>query len=134
MRERPFDPPHGRDKGDLLGSVTLPRRPDQVAVARRFVAWVLGDHPKAATAVQLTSEAVTNSVVHTAGASVTVTVLETPGRLRVEVTDEGADTVPTLRDGGDLREDGRGVFLLQRLPARSGFTADERGLTVWFEL
>jgi hypothetical protein len=147
MRETPSGNPDDRDKGDtghrdrcdeargpLLGSVTVPRRPASVAVVRRFTAAVLGDRPEAGTALLLTSEAVTNSVIHTAGATVTVTVLEIAGGLRFEISDGGAETVPTRRDRCDLREDGRGVFLLGRLSARCGFQGDESGLTYWFEL
>jgi serine/threonine-protein kinase RsbW len=134
MRETTFGPPSDRDIGEVLGSVTLPCRPEQVATARRFVAGLLGDRPETDTAVLLTSEAVTNSVVHTAGATVTIVVVETPAGLRFEVGDDGAATVPTLHDGCDLREDGRGVFLLQQLSAGYGFEVGEDGLTVWFEL
>jgi hypothetical protein len=148
MRETPFGTTDDRDIGEtgrsgqtmppdrpgLLGSITLPRRPAEVATARRFVAATLGERPQTATALLLTSEAVTNSVIHTTGATVTVVIVETATGVRLEVTDSGADTVPTIHDGCDLREDRRGVFLLRHLSARSGFHADERGLTFWFEL
>lgn len=122
------------DRPGLLGTITIPRSPAEVATARRFVARTLGDRPQASTAVLLASEAVTNAVVHTDGPDVTVVLVETPGGVRLEVTDHGAKTVPTLHDGDDLREDGRGVLLLRCLSTRCGFHADERGLTVWFEL
>jgi hypothetical protein len=122
------------DRPGLLGSITLPRRPAEVATARRFVAATLGGRPQTDTALLLTSEAVTNSVTHTDGATVTIVVVETATGVRLEVTDCGADTVPTIHDGCDLREDRRGVFLLRHLSARSGFHADESGLTFWFEL
>jgi anti-sigma regulatory factor (Ser/Thr protein kinase) len=153
MRETPFGNPDDRDiseagrsggdPGPLLGSITVPRRPAAVAMVRRFVAAALGDRPETDTALLLTSEAVTNSVIHTAGATVTVTVIEIAGGLRFEVTDGGAATVPTIptmltmpaaRDGCDLREGGRGVFLLGCLSARCGFHGDDSGLTYWFEL
>lgn len=127
-------PGRGPANGSVLGSITLPRRAAEVASARRFVAKTLGDRPETATALLLTSEAVTNSVIHTDGPTVTVVVIEIPSGLRLEVTDGGADTVPTIHGGCDLREDGRGVFLLRHLSVRSGFHADERGLTYWFEL
>src|SRR5262245_63206975 len=63
------DFPAGRS---ILGSITIARDPAEVAAARRFVAKTLGDHPQADTALLLTSEAVTNSVVHTDGETVTV--------------------------------------------------------------
>jgi serine/threonine-protein kinase RsbW len=137
MRETTIGPPGDRGMGEVLGSVTLPRRPEQVATARGFVAGLLGDRPETATAVLLTSEAVTNSVIHTASATVTIVVTETPAGLRFEVGDGGAatlPTLPTLHGGCDLREDGRGVFLLQRLSTGYGFGVSEDGLTVWFEL
>jgi anti-sigma regulatory factor (Ser/Thr protein kinase) len=118
----------------VLGSITIPRHAAEVAAVRRFVAKTLGDRPETATALLLTSEAVTNSVIHTDGPTVTVVVIETHDGVRLEVTDGGAHTVPTIHDGGDLREDGRGVLLLRRLSVRSGFHADESGLTYWFEL
>jgi anti-sigma regulatory factor (Ser/Thr protein kinase) len=129
-----------RAAGPVLGSITLARRPEEVATARRFVAKILGDRPETPTALLLTSEAVTNAVIHTTGSTVTVAVAETAGGVRVEVGDGGADTVPTIRDRGDLRPDGelreggRGVLLIRRLAAKSGFRADESGLTYWFEL
>jgi anti-sigma regulatory factor (Ser/Thr protein kinase) len=118
----------------VLGVITLPGCACQVAMARRFVATTLGDRPQADTAVLLTSEAVTNSVIHTASATVTVVVIETPAGLRLEIIDDGADTVPAGYAGCDLREGKRGVFLVEVLSVRSGFYADECGLTYWFEL
>lgn len=126
--------PAQRHGESVLGSITLARRPEQVAVARRFVASTLGDRPETDTALLLTSEAVTNAVIHTDGPTVAVVVIETPTGLRLEVTDGGADTVPTVHEGCDLREDRRGVFLLRHLSVRAGFHADEEGLTYWFEL
>lgn len=122
------------DRPGLLGSLTISRSPAEVATARRFVTRTLGDHPRTPTAVLLASEAVTNAVVHTDGPDVTIVITRTTGGVRLEVTDHGAKTVPTQHDGDDLREDGRGVLLLRRLSTRCGFHADERGLTVWFEL
>jgi anti-sigma regulatory factor (Ser/Thr protein kinase) len=127
-------PGRGHADRSVLGSITVPRHAAEVATARRFVAKTLGDRPETATALLLTSEAVTNSVIHTEGPTVTVVVIETRAGVRLEVTDGGADTVPTVHDGCDLREDGRGVFLLRQLSVRSGFHADESGLTYWFEL
>lgn len=126
--------------GPMLGSIALTRRPEEVATARRFVAKILGDRPETDTALLLTSEAVTNAVIHATGPTVTVAVAETAAGVRVEVGDGGADTVPTIRERGDLpadghlREGGRGVLLIRRLAIRSGFRADESGLTYWFEL
>ncbi|MCO6010310.1 ATP-binding protein [Actinoallomurus purpureus] len=118
----------------VLGAITLPGRPEEVTTARRFVAKTLAGHPQAETAVLLTSEAVTNSVVHTDSAMVTLVVLETHAGLRFEVTDEGGDTLPTVYDGYELREGRRGVFLIEELSTACGIRTHDAGLTFWFEL
>jgi serine/threonine-protein kinase RsbW len=120
--------------GVVLGSITVRGVAVDVAAARRFVAETLSGRPEVDTAVLLTSEAVTNSVIHTDSASVTVVVIETPAGLRIEISDEGGDTFPSAYRGCDLREDRRGVFLVQELSLRSGFHSDDNGLTYWFEL
>lgn len=120
--------------GTVLGSVTIRGRPSEVATARRFVAKTLGDHPQADTAVLLTSEAVTNAVIHTVSETVTVAVVEIPHGLRFEVVDEGAATLPVVHDADELGEGKRGMFLIRELSDRCGFVADGGGLTCWFEL
>lgn len=120
--------------GVVLGTIAIRGHAHDVATARRFVAKTLNGHPAADTAVLLTSEAVTNAVIHTGSATVTVTVIETPSGLRVEVADEGGDTVPAAYSGCDLREGGRGVFLIEELSVRCGYAAGDHGLTYWFEL
>lgn len=120
--------------GTVLGSVTIRGCPSEVATARRFVAKTLGDHPQADTAVLLTSEVVTNAVIHTASETVTVAVVEIPQGLRFEVFDDGADTLPTVHDASELGEGRRGMFLIRELSARCGYVADGGGLTCWFEL
>jgi anti-sigma regulatory factor (Ser/Thr protein kinase) len=157
MRETPFGHPRERDIGEtdpgggidaragrpgipagaggpVLGAITLARRPEEVATARRFVAKILGDRPETATALLLTSEAVTNAVIHTDSATVRIMVIETLRGLRLEITDEGGETVPAANHECDLREGQRGVFLLQTLSVRSGYNVDAAGLTYWFEL
>jgi anti-sigma regulatory factor (Ser/Thr protein kinase) len=119
----------------VLGSIMIRGRAEEVAVARRFVARVLGGRPGADTAVLLTSEAVTNAVIHTYSTMIRVMVIEIPGQgLRIEISDEGGETLPAANHGCDLREGQRGVFLLQTLSVRSGYEVDASGLTYWFEL
>ncbi|MCX2184731.1 ATP-binding protein [Streptomyces sp. SKN60] len=81
----------------------------------------------------LTSELVTNALVHTEhGAVVTATVL--PGQLRVEVRDfvSGLDgpRVPPADDGTH----GRGLVLVQALADSWGVENHGVGKVVWFEL
>lgn len=118
----------------VLGAITIPGRPGEVSTARRFVAKALAGRPEADTAVLLTSEAVTNSVIHTDSTMVTVVVLDTSTGVRIEVTDEGGDTLPTMYDGYELREGRRGVFLIEELSAACGLRRHDDGLTLWFEL
>ncbi|MER5882935.1 ATP-binding protein [Streptomyces sp. NPDC001941] len=81
----------------------------------------------------LTSELVTNALVHTdSGAVVTATVV--PARLRVEVRDFVAALprpyVPIADDGTH----GRGLVLVQALADSWGVRAQGMGKVVWFEL
>jgi hypothetical protein len=89
-RRRPSGP---KPRGAILGSITLPGEPGQVARARGLVARVLesaglpGVDSDAATL--LTSELVTNAIVHTdsgrRGGTVTVIVSGLPEGALVEV-------------------------------------------------
>ena len=84
-------------------------------------------------AVLLTSEIVTNGVVHGEG-PITVVVLESEAGVRVDVTDAGSGSVPTLRESGTDAEDGRGLLLVDRLASRWDHVRTAAGLTAWFEL
>jgi anti-sigma regulatory factor (Ser/Thr protein kinase) len=108
-----------------------------VPQARAFVDAVLGTaHPGRDVARLLVSELVTNAVQHTdsrhPGGTVTVTILNAPGAVHAEVTDEGsASSIPVVRE--DLfATDGRGLFLVQALAKDWGYVRDHRGTTVWF--
>lgn len=132
----------------VMSRHTIPGRPEEVGGAREFVRAVLGaDHPAAETAVLLTSEMVTNSVLHSAsareGGTVTVTVAEVPGHLdgdaamiRVEVTDDGAPGLPALCPADDTDESGHGLRLVDALAMRWGChrDGDPRQATTWFDL
>jgi anti-sigma regulatory factor (Ser/Thr protein kinase) len=124
----------------LRARLTVPGQPEQVATARATVAFVLGaGHPCTDAAVLITSELVTNSVVHSdsgqAGGTVTITVAEIGCRLRIEVTDDGAPGVPALRVPGSDDEAGRGLELVDALAARWESRRDGAGkTTTWAEL
>lgn len=119
--------------GQLLeqsATLRLVPHPTSVRAAREFVASTLRDWgwtEHVATAVLLTSELVTNAIVH-AQSDVGVTLRGEP-YLRVEVSDEGVAPVrPDPRGGG------RGLWLVEALAAVWGVRPEERGKTVWFEL
>jgi len=108
-----------------------------VGAARRFVADVLGrvgaGKRLSDEAVLLTSEVVTNALVH-AGGGCTLTVAVDTGVVRVEVHDEDS-TAPAARQAGAHDEGGRGLHLLDSLAWRWGSApVAGAGKSVWFEL
>jgi anti-anti-sigma factor len=114
-------------------SATAPR--DARAELRKVIAGKLST-AESEMAVLLTSELVTNAVVHPAhpnGASIGVEINADEGRLRVEVADSGSGFDPTklIRDVSALG--GRGLMLVNDGAARWGTTRDDR-FRVWFEL
>ena len=123
----------------VLGSLTIPGRPEHVREARAFVAKALGElHPSIDTAVLLTSELVTNSVMHSssrcAGGSISVLITETSGGLRIEVADEGSELSSPVVRGDVYASDGHGLFLVQTMADQWGYLRDDSGTTVWFWL
>jgi anti-sigma regulatory factor (Ser/Thr protein kinase) len=123
----------------LLASLTIRGRPEHVSDARSFVGKALGpENPAADVAVLLTSEIVTNAVVHSnsrrPGGSVTVLVIEISGGLRIEVADNGSDRTTPVVKGDIYASDGHGLYLVQTLADQWGYVRDETGTTVWFWL
>jgi anti-sigma regulatory factor (Ser/Thr protein kinase) len=122
--------------------MTIPAVPEQVRLAREFVAGVLGEsHPLSDLAVLLASELVTNSVRHSGsaipGGLVTVAVAVGGGGVRVEVTDRSGDGVPVLppaplADSGAAG--GRGMRLVDACAVRWGYWRGGGFTTTWFEL
>jgi two-component sensor histidine kinase len=109
--------------------------------ARRIVESVLADWGDDTEVVQvavlLTSEVVTNAVVHAsphaADGRVALTVERDGGLARVEVSD-GYRGLPVAGDPRPGRPSGRGMVLLDLLAAQWGVTPDGEGKTVWFEI
>jgi serine phosphatase RsbU (regulator of sigma subunit)/anti-sigma regulatory factor (Ser/Thr protein kinase) len=114
---------------ELPGDTSAPGR------ARRFVLAALaalGAERHGETAALLTSELVTNAVIH--GASpYRIAVEADHGRVRVAVTD-GSPVPPVLVEEDIYRVSGRGVRLVDGLADRWGVDAAGVGKTVWFEL
>ena len=123
----------------VLSRLTVPGRPDHVREARSLVAKALGElHPRSDDAVLMTSELVTNAILHTnsrrPGEMMMITVLESAGGVRVEVADSGSElTAPVVR-ADVFTADGHGLFLVQSLADQWGYLRDESGTTVWFWL
>jgi anti-sigma regulatory factor (Ser/Thr protein kinase) len=124
---------------NVLASLTIPGRAEHVSEARSFVAKAIGaDNPAADVAILLTSEIVTNAVVHSnsrcAGGTVMLVVTEISGGLRIEVADNGSDLSTPVVKGDIYASDGHGLYLVQALADQWGYVRDETGTTVWFWL
>lgn len=117
-------------------ATVLPPVPPSVGAARRFVAAALRRHrtiPDAIdTACLLTSELVTNALVH-AQSRVKLTVSVTGRRIRVEVGD-ASDTHPRPRPMVDDAMTGRGLHIVEAMASRWGSSSTSEGKRVWFEL
>jgi anti-sigma regulatory factor (Ser/Thr protein kinase) len=130
---------------DLVASAAYQPEPTAAAAARRFVrdtlqAWVVtgvaaDGHGLVDDAVLLTSELVTNAVVH-AGTQVQVTCRLAGGAVEVVVRDghparlvpEAAECEPTERTGG------RGLLLPAALASAWGVAYGRTSKAVWFRL
>jgi anti-sigma regulatory factor (Ser/Thr protein kinase) len=128
-----------RQRAAILGSVTIPGRPEHVSGTRAFVARTITEVPgvDSDVATLLTSELVTNAIQHTnsgtAGGTVTVVVIRVPGGILIEVADDGSVGTPIVK--GDLyAAEGHGLFLVQQLATQWGYLHDQTRTTVWFHL
>ncbi|MET8111595.1 ATP-binding SpoIIE family protein phosphatase [Streptomyces prasinus] len=113
--------------------------PERIAEARRQLRELLHDWGSADqidSAVLLLSEVLTNVLVHTdAAALLEAEITDGPRgrRMRVEVTDAGAD-LPHLRTPGELASSGRGLLLIELLAHTWGVVPRGKGKSIWFEL
>jgi anti-sigma regulatory factor (Ser/Thr protein kinase) len=119
----------------LLGSRTVPGQPEHVADARAFVAGLLsGRRGCAEVAALLTSELVTNAVLHTRsgdGGMVTITVIDTPDGVLIKVTDDGSRGRAPAVSSDPSAVHGRGLLLVQELASQWGYCRDGARTTVW---
>ena len=88
------------------------------------------------TALLLTSELVTNVVVHTASDGVDVQAHCDGARLRISVHDGAMTPLMPVRSGGEEPPagGGRGLWLVEALAARWGCEPLADGKRVWFEV
>jgi anti-sigma regulatory factor (Ser/Thr protein kinase) len=131
-----------RQGAAILGSLTIAGRTEEVSGARAFIAHTLSAAGKdravdSDAATLLTSELVTNAILHTEsgapGGTITVVVIDVPDGVLVEVIDDGSAGTPVVKDEV-LAADGHGLFLVQQLTAQWGYLRDPAGTTVWFHL
>ena len=116
-------------------SQRLPPVPQSVREARRFLESALPrtDSDTLYTAQLLTSELVTNAVLH-AGTGIEVRAWEANGRVHVRVSDEMATRLPIPHEHGPEAGTGRGLRMVEHLSAACGVEVSPGGKTVWFEL
>jgi anti-sigma regulatory factor (Ser/Thr protein kinase) len=109
---------------------SFPGLPESVSAARSWVAGFFPVPAAAADAALMTSELVTNAILHSAsglpGGRVTVGIGTAGGSLRVDVIDQGEmpPCMPTPRGLG------QGLLLVAALADASGANGRDR----WFEL
>ena len=84
------------------------------------------------TATLLTSEVVTNAVLHVGG-TISVRVMCRPSGVRVEVEDTSGQ-VPVRGDPSHSSTSGRGLEIVEALATDWGATREGAGKIVWFEL
>jgi PAS domain S-box-containing protein len=116
-------------------STELPPSAASAARARRFVAAALAalpDRRAVEIAELLTSEVVTNAVVH-GGSAVRVEIETVDGRTRISVSDNDP-AQPELRSPSLDDESGRGMRLVDSLARRWGVQPAGAGKCVWFEI
>lgn len=119
--------------GIVRVQLSVPCEERQVAVARRFIARHLGQ--QAHVPLLLTSELVTNSVMHgprAAGAGITITLTSL---VRIEVADQGGLSVPVLAASRPYADSGHGLELVDAMSERWGYRTEPDGrLVTWCEV
>jgi anti-sigma regulatory factor (Ser/Thr protein kinase) len=118
--------------------VELAATPQAAGSGRRLVrelteSWRLPlDSARAHEVALLTSELLTNAVIH-GGGRVTLGVRMRGNRLRVEVGDEDPRP-PVLAEPTERCTHGRGLLLVDQLAADWGWRLTRGGKRVWFEV
>ena len=126
-------PPMGTTRD---GMTTLHLEPvvESTPLARHWVAAHLRDLPAdvSSCAALLTSELVTNAVLH-AATPMCVTLHILPDRIRVDVAD-GSPSFPSIKEYGRDAATGRGLTLFNALASDWGVQGVDGGKIIWFEL
>jgi anti-sigma regulatory factor (Ser/Thr protein kinase) len=117
----------------------FPRRPEEVAAARRFVGGGLARGSDAwETARLLVSETVTSALDQAApdrgSGTLEVGYVVDGRRLRVEVSDDGGPARLRRRIHAVRSAGGRGLELVRAMASRWGVRESAAGRTIWFEV
>jgi anti-sigma regulatory factor (Ser/Thr protein kinase) len=131
--ERITVPPVGTTR-DGMSTLHLEPVVESTPVARHWIAAHLRDLPADVSghAALLTSELVTNAVLH-AATPLCLTLHILPDRIRVDVAD-GDPAFPSVKDYGPDAATGRGLTIFNTLASQWGVQAVDGGKIVWFEL
>ena len=126
-------PPMGTSR-DGMSTLHLEPVVESTPVARHWVAAHLRDMPAEVSdcAALLTSELVTNAVLH-AATPMCITLHTLADRIRIDVAD-GNPALPSVKEYGQDAATGRGLTLFNTLASNWGVQAVEGGKIVWFEL
>ncbi|MGH9225837.1 MAG: ATP-binding protein [Acidimicrobiales bacterium] len=121
---------------DIEAKTSLSSSASSVGAARRFVRDVLTSRHGSEQVVDiselLTSEIVTNAIIHAVSGPVLV-VRITRGRVRIEVQDT-SPAVPVRQFAGPMASSGRGMAIVDELARDWGVEHVPQGKRVWFEL
>jgi anti-sigma regulatory factor (Ser/Thr protein kinase) len=109
----------------------LPPDPTAAGPARRFVAEQVGTPDTDGALSLLTSELVTNAVLH-ARTALVLGVTRGSSRILVTVADGDRDGNPHTPPPDDERPSGRGLMLVAAMANEWGVFETETGKTVWF--
>ncbi|MCU1359006.1 MAG: protein serine phosphatase with GAF(s) sensor(s) [Ilumatobacteraceae bacterium] len=125
--------------GEHPRSVSLDLQPSLIAprVARSAIEDLLTESPDGfvADALLLTSELVTNAVLHTDAAfTVSAEFDPTVNLLRVEVADASTFVPSVPHQAADGSVGGHGLRLVAAIARRWGVLSTDRGKVIWFEL
>lgn len=124
------------DPNARAASTSLTPDPDNAAAARRFVSRVLQRwrlEPLVDVATLLTSELVSNAILHSRADMELRVSRASTDRVRVEVFDHGSGN-PRRRRAPAQATTGRGLDLVHVLATDWGVRRLAGGKTVWFEL
>ena len=113
--------------------VELDAKPLAAGVARRFVADHVGDMTATGTLALLTSELVTNGVLH-ARTHLRLGVTAGEDRVLVTCADDDPSSTPVVPPPDQGRPSGRGLMLVNAMASQWGVFRSDGGKTVWFTL
>jgi anti-sigma regulatory factor (Ser/Thr protein kinase) len=129
----------------ILARRTFPGLPDQVSVARRWLAQMIDGFAAVDDVLLACSELATNAITHSGsgnpGGTFTVRLAIRQDIVRVEVLDQGGMRLGRQGAPGyerahadDASQCGRGLTIVAAITDTWGITGDQEGRTTWCEI